>query len=201
MALDIDVIIDADPASAIRRTRKARPAGPEHRPVELFEQLAPRHAEPPYRPLVIELDQELPDGVVQFHEAVEAPVPQAPENPTLHDRHARLDLRLVARAARPRRQDRGVVMRRHLGIGAVDRRLVEARLDDRSLRVVGDNQPGNPADRLERSGVGADPIVQRLGPVRLGVSEVRGTHDGDKDLRPSGLAGQPLMITGTVSPA
>ena len=37
---------------------------------------------------------------------------------------------------RPRRQDRGAVMRRHLGVGAVDLRFVEAGLDDRDLGVV-----------------------------------------------------------------
>jgi hypothetical protein len=62
--------------------------GLEHRPVELLEQLTARHAEPLDRPLIIEPDQELSDRRVQFREAVETPVPQAPENPTFHDRAA-----------------------------------------------------------------------------------------------------------------
>ena len=78
--------------------------GLEHRAIEFFEQLAPRHAEAPDRPLVVELDQEIADRRVQFRQAVEAVVPQAIENPALHDQHARLDLGLVARAAWPGRR-------------------------------------------------------------------------------------------------
>src|SRR5215216_2999593 len=37
---------------------------------------------------------------------------------------------------RPGRKDRGIVMRRHLGVGPIDLRLVEAGLDHRDLGVV-----------------------------------------------------------------
>jgi len=83
-------------------------------------------------------------------------------------------------------------MRRHLGIGPVDRRLVEARLDDGRLGVVRDNQPGNPADRLQRPRMGADPIGQPLRPGRLGIGEVRGAEHGDEDPGLPDLAGQPV---------
>src|SRR5271163_3489093 len=48
------------------------------------------------------------------------------------------------------------------------------------------------ADRLEGAGVGADPVGERLGPARLGVGEVGSAQCRDKDLRRSGLAGQPV---------
>ena len=83
-------------------------------------------------------------------------------------------------------------MRRHLGVGAVDLRLVKAGLDHGDLGVVGHQQLRHPADRLESAGMGADPIPERLGPARLGVGEVGGAQDGDKDLRRPGLAGQPV---------
>ena len=40
--------------------------------------------------------------------------------------------------------------------------------------------------------MGADPVGQRLGPARLGIGEIRGAHDGDKNLRRSDLAGKPV---------
>ena len=193
MPVDIDVIIDADTAGApfgehVGLGRQ----GLERRPVELFEQLAPRHAEPPDRALVVEPRQQLGDGLVQLAQAVELPIAQAAENPALHDQHADFDLGLVARPARPCRQHGGVVMRRHLRIGPVDLRLVQARLDDRGLGVVRHEQPGHAADRLEGARVGADPVGEPLRPRRLRIGEVRGAQDGDEYLRLPDLAGQPV---------
>jgi hypothetical protein len=37
-----------------------------------------------------------------------------------------------------------------------------------------------------------DPVSQRLGPARLGISEVGGAHDGDENLRRTDLAGEPV---------
>ena len=75
--VDIDVIIDADPAGApfgehIGLDRQ----GLEPRPVEFFEQVAPRHAEPPDRALIVEPDQQVADRLVQLGQAVEPPVAQ-----------------------------------------------------------------------------------------------------------------------------
>ncbi len=83
-------------------------------------------------------------------------------------------------------------MGRHLGVGPIDLRLVEAGLDDGDFGVVRHQQVGHPADCREGSGVGADPVAECLGPARLGIGEVRGAHDGDKNLRRSRLAGQPI---------
>ena len=67
MAVDIDVIIDADPADApfgehVGLDRQ----GLEHRPIEFLEQLAPGHAEPADRPLLVEADQQRADRLVQL---------------------------------------------------------------------------------------------------------------------------------------
>jgi hypothetical protein len=83
-------------------------------------------------------------------------------------------------------------MRRHLGVAAVDLRLVEAGLDHRDLGVVGHQQLRHPADRLECSGMGADPVGQRLGPARLGIGEIGRAQHRDKNLRRPGLAGEPV---------
>ena len=117
---------------------------------------------------------------------------QAAEQPSLDDQHRDFDLRLVARPARPCRQDRGIVMGRHLGVGPIDLRLVEAGLDDGDLGVVRHQQFGHAAERCEGSGMGADPVGQCLGPARLGIGEVGGAHDGDENLRRTDLAGQPV---------
>ena len=83
-------------------------------------------------------------------------------------------------------------MGRHLGIGSVDLRVVEAGLDDGGLGVVRHDQFGNPADRLEGPHVGVDPVGQRLRPGRLGEGEARGPQHGDEDLRHADFAGEPI---------
>jgi hypothetical protein len=83
-------------------------------------------------------------------------------------------------------------MRRHLGVGAIDLRLVEAGLDDGGSGVVRHDEFGNAADRLEGADVGGDPVRQRLRPGRLGEGEARRTQHGDEDLRHADLAGEPV---------
>ena len=202
MPVDIDVIIDADAANApfgehIRLDRQRFEWGP----VEFFEQLAPRHAEPADRPFIVDPDQQFTDRPVQLRQAVETLVAQAAENPALHDQHAGLHLRLVAWFARPCRQDGGAVMRRHLGIGPVDRRLVEAGFDHGRLGIVGHDQLRHAADRLESPRVGADPVRQPLRPGRLGIGEVGRAEHGDED---PGLPVSPVsrsITTVALSPA
>ncbi len=70
--------------------------------------------------------------------------------------HGNLNLRFVARLHRPRRHDRGIVVRRHLGIGAVDRRLVKARLGDAGAQIVGDDHSLYTAEKRERARVRSD---------------------------------------------
>jgi len=60
-------------------------------------------------------------------------------------------------------------MRRHLGVSPIDLRLVETGFDDGNLGIVRHQQFGYAAKRCEGSGMGADPIGQRLGPARLGI--------------------------------
>ena len=114
------------------------------------------------------------------------------EQPALDDQHGLLDLRLVARLSRPRRQDGGSVMRRHLGVGPIDLGVVEAGLDDGGPGVVRHDEFGNAADRLEGAHVGVDPVGQRLRPGRLGEGEARRPQHGDEDLRHADLAGEPI---------
>src|SRR5262252_5411609 len=97
----------------------------ERRPVELFEQLPTRDAEPTDRPLLIEPLEQLADRRVQLRKAVEPVIAQTTDEPALDNQHASFDLCLVAWSAWPGRQHGGAVVRCHLGIGSVDLRLVQ----------------------------------------------------------------------------
>jgi hypothetical protein len=165
VGVDIDVIVDADPAHAplavfIGLVRQRL----ERRAIDLLEQLAAGDAEPAKALLVIELCHELAKRGVDVGETGEGPSPQPAEQPSLDDQHCLLDFRLVAGLSRPRRQNGGSVMRRHVGVGPIDLGVVEAGLDDGGLGVVRHDELGNAADRLEGAHVGVDPVGQRLRP-------------------------------------
>ena len=83
-------------------------------------------------------------------------------------------------------------MSRHLGIRSVDLGIVEAGLDDGGLGVVGHDEFGNAADRLEGAHMGVDPVGQRLRPGRLGEGEARGAQHGDENLRHPDFASEPV---------
>jgi hypothetical protein len=70
-------------------------------------------------------------------------VAQPTENVGLGEANAGFDFGLVARFARSRRQDANLVMRRHPGVAAVDLRVVERRLVDARLQIVGHHEPGS----------------------------------------------------------
>ena len=117
---------------------------------------------------------------------------QAGEDPALDHEHRHLDLGLVARLAHPGRQDRRAVVRRHVEIGPVQPRLVPVRPIDPDLRVVGHELGGNAAHEGQRTGMGADPIRERLRPGGLGVGVAGGAHRRDEHLRLMQLAGPPV---------
>ena len=109
-------------------------------------------------------------------------MPKSAEDVALGKAHARLDLGLVARLARAGRQDADAVMRRHHAVAAVDLGIVERRLVDPGLQIIGHDQPGHAAQEPEQADMGPDPIGQRLGPGRLGIGVIRGPEHGDEDL-------------------
>jgi hypothetical protein len=151
--------------------------------------------------LLIEVMEQLANRSVELGWAVEPSIAQPRQNTALDDEDCGLDLGLVARPARPGWQHGGAVMRRHLGIGSVDLRLVQTGLDDGDLGLIGNDETRHAADGCKGARVGTNPIAKRLRPGRLDVGEVRGAHDRDEDLCLAHLAGQPVDDTGTVSPA
>src|SRR5271155_3667589 len=142
----VDVIIDADPTDApfaedigLGRQRL------ERRTVDLLQQLPASHAEPPDGSFFVQMLEQLADGFVDLSQADEDAVTQPPEQPALDNQHRLFDFRLVARFSRARRQDGGVVMGRHFGIGAIDQRVIEAGLYDGGPGIVRHEQMRNAA--------------------------------------------------------
>ena len=189
----VDVIINADAARApfaifVRLGRQ----GLERGTIDLLQQLPARRAEPADRPFLVEMRQQFADRRIDLGQTVKSPMAQPPQQPSLDDEHGLLDLRLVPRLSRSRRQNGGVVMRGQFGVGPVDLRVIEAGLDDGGLGVVRDEKLRNAADRVEGVDMGVDPIGQRLRPGRPRESEARGPEHGDEDLRHADFAGEPI---------
>src|SRR5450755_1528527 len=76
---------------------------------------------------------------------------QPPEKPSLNDEHRLLDFCFIPRTSRPRWQNGSVIMRRHLGVGSIDLRVVETSLDNSGLGIVRHQQMRNAAEHLESS--------------------------------------------------
>jgi hypothetical protein len=201
MLVDLDMVVDPDPAGlplgedvGLDRQRL------QGRSVDLLQQHPPGLADPPDRALLIEPGQKLADRLVHLVEGMEPAMTEAAEKPALDDQHAAFHLGLVARAARPGRQDGGAIMLGQRRIGPIDLRIVEAGFDHRDLGIVRNQKMGHATDCLESPNMAADPIGQGLGPGRLHVGEVRCSHDGDEDLGLPNLPVRRSTITGTMSP-
>jgi len=74
-------------------------------------------------------------------------------------------------------------MGRHVSIGPVDLRVIEAGLDHRRLCVVRHDEMRHAPDRLKAARMGVDPVGEPLRPRRLRVGEARCAENRDKDLR------------------
>ena len=95
MPLDFDVVIEADLAFLPFRVEvRFHRQRLERRPLEFFEQLSARAAEPADRPLLVEPFEQIADRCVQLGQAVEPLMAQSRQNPSLDDENRRLDLGL-----------------------------------------------------------------------------------------------------------
>src|SRR5262245_13388359 len=136
VAFDADVVVGPDrregPVAWIEAVRR-QPH--DHGLVELVEEIAPAPLVPAHR-AVVEIVEQLRDVLVQLAEREARDVAKAREDPALSDEHACLDLRLVSRARRSRRQNRRRVVVRPLLVRALDGRLVAARYNAGALELV-----------------------------------------------------------------
>jgi len=124
--------------------------------------------------LAVQLIQEPANCGIQLIEPEETPVPQPGHDPALRQQHGRLDLCLVLGLAWPRRHNRGIVMRRHVGIGSVDRRIIETGFGYARLEIVRNHLRGHAAEECEGADVGRNPIRQLLRPARLDIGVIGG---------------------------
>jgi hypothetical protein len=86
----------------------------------------------------------------------------------------------------------GAVVMRHLGIGAVHRRLVEARFRHARLQVVGNDLRRDAAKKSERPHVRADPIDKALRKSGFRIGVVGRAEHGDEQLTDVNLTGRPV---------
>ncbi len=162
---------------------------PHRGALDRIEQLPAAHPEAAHLAAVHPL-QSRGDRRVALSQGEERDVAQPAQDVRLREPHAGLHGRLVAGPARPRRQDAHVVVRRHHRVAAVHLGVVERRLVDAALEVVGHQQARRGSEEPEHPHVGLDPIRQRLRPARLRVGQARGPQHGDEDLCHPHLAGE-----------
>lgn len=92
---DLDMIVDADASDApLGEDVRAGRQGLQRRPIDLVEQMPARYAEPADRAFVIEPVQHRANRCIEFGEAVEDAVAQAPDKPALDHQRRLLDLAL-----------------------------------------------------------------------------------------------------------
>ena len=161
----------------------------QRRLIECLEQL-PAGCVQMFCDAPVQVLQQFMNGLVQFGEAEETAIAQAGQDPAFDDLDANLHFRLVARLARPRWHDRGIVMGRHAGVSSVDLGIVQAGLDDAGLEIIRHDLRRYAAEIGEGAAMRADPVGQRLRPGRLGVGVARGAQGGDEDLGRADLSGK-----------
>jgi hypothetical protein len=105
-------------------------------------------------------------------------VAQPTENVGWGEANAGFDFGRVARFAWSRRQDANLVMRRHPGEAAVDLRVVERRLVDARLQIVGHHEPGAALKKSEHADMRADPVGQRRGDPHRKIRTPSGPRAG-----------------------
>ncbi len=180
---DFDVVVEPDLANPpLRQDVRFGRQELQPRLIELFEQLSAGATNIAEHALFVQSREELGYGGVHLGQAVEPTVAKPPQEPALHDPDQSFDLGLVTRLARTRRQNGGVVVLRHLRIGAVYLRVVEAGLDHRDLGVVGHDEFGRAAEVGEGLDVTFDPVDQLLAPAGVGERQTGGAHHRHEDV-------------------
>jgi hypothetical protein len=180
--IHLDVVVDVDPAALpLGQLVGGGGQGHKRRTVQPFPQLVSAHPELLQWPRV-QLLQQLPDRLVQLAQLEERAVAQPGHDPSLGYEHRRLHLGFVlGLAGAGRDHDRGVVLGQLL-VGAVEAGFVAARTGHRALELVRDPNLRGAAEVLHHPGVGPDPLVELLGPGRLGVGVAAGPEHGDEQL-------------------
>lgn len=178
VVINFDVVVNVDAALHEGRDLvSARRQRAQRRLVEPLEPFAVVALEL-FERTPVQVGDQLADRLVQFGQTVEPVVAQPCKDPALDDLYADLDLRLVLRLARPRRQHGGRVVVHEVLRGVAQHRFVPIGLGDQCLWVVGHQQLGNAAVEFQRVDQTADPVGHGLGTRRTCIGVVRGAEDG-----------------------
>lgn len=118
--IKLDVVVDVGARLLTLRQLEADLRQRFHgRAVEGLERPSPRAREL-LEPTIVELFEQLRDGVIELGEREEHAVAQSRENPALRNQHARFDLGFAFGLTGRRRDDRDAVVLPQLGEGVVD---------------------------------------------------------------------------------
>jgi len=135
---DLDMVVDARPGAQplgkLTRPLRQRPHG---RAIDLLEVTLARPLQLLERGLVNGIDLH-GNGLVELGEREKLTVSQAAKNRPLCQEYATFRGGFIFWVANTGGQDGHTVVRSHLGVGAVERRLVVARLGDGRFGIVGD---------------------------------------------------------------
>src|SRR5450432_2016382 len=117
MVGDIDVIVNADaPRAPFAQNIRGVWQKPQRRPVDLFEKLTARYAQPADWAFFVEALEKTSDRRVDLGEAIKNVVAHSSQEPTFDDENRLFDFGFVPRASGPGRQNGRSVMGRHVSI-------------------------------------------------------------------------------------
>src|SRR5690606_5842274 len=129
---------------------------------------------------LVQLGPKLCNRFVHRAEREEGVFAQGSQYPSLDYLHAHFDFGLVAGPAWTRRHNGDTVVLRHLFTGEVHAGLVPAGPRDTGFLIVGDDDLGNAAEKLEGANVRTAPVAKSLCPGCFGERVVAGPEHGDE---------------------
>ena len=189
MAANIDMVIKAR-AALLPFGVNVRVNGQrlQRRAIQAFKQIAAAGTEMAGN-LTVELIQQWSDGGVHLIKTKETLVAQPCQNPALGQQNSTLDLCLVFGLPGPRRNNGGIVMCRHIPIGAIDGGIIKTRLGDPGLEIVRDQLRRRAAEELKGADMAGYPVRQALRPAGFDIGVIGRAQGRDIDLRCAHLAG------------
>src|SRR6185369_854062 len=110
----------------------------------------------------VELFEKRRDRLVERGKAEEPAVAQSDEDPPLYDEHADLDLCLVSRLDRARRNDRRLVVLAELEVRRIDLRVVPVGARDGAAQLVWNEHLRNGTEVLETADRRTDEVAELL---------------------------------------
>ena len=137
----------------------------------------------------IDLLDQLADRGIELGDREERALAELCGNPARRYLYSNFHLGFITRLARPRRDDDGAIVLRHIRVRTIDVRLVVTGLGDPGLQIVADYHCRHAAKELKGACMRADPVRKGLCPGGFGKRIRTGTQNRDKQLGREDLAG------------